>query len=303
MPNKPKKWIAVLLGIFVPPIAMLYLSQLRWAGIYLLIALVVGLVEEFYFRDTGVANALQLAYVLTCVTHAYRLAAKYPHDKPRPAYSRWYGLLGAAFGFLLVAFGIRAFVVEPFRFPSGSMLPTIPLRAHLVVQKWGYGNYGTYGIHLLRIPISAPLSRGDIVVFEHPQDRSIHFAKRLIGLPGDKIAYRGKRLSVNGTPISLRKTEAYFDPKAAAYKPRYLESLGNAEYSVLIENDSPAYISTSVTFPFRGNCTYDAEGVSCEVPAGHYFTMGDNRDNSSDSRIWGFVPDDHIVGRVLYIVP
>ncbi len=303
MAYKPRKWIAVVLGIFAQPIAMLYLSQLRWAGIYLVVALIVGVVGEFYFHDTMVSGALQLAFVLTCVAHAYLLAAKYPDDKPRAAYSRWYGLLGAAIGLFSIAFGVRAFVVEPFRFPSGSMLPTIPLQAHLVVRKWGYGHYGTYGLLLARMPISAPLSRGDIVAFEYPQDRSIHYAKRLIGLPGDKIAYRGKRLSVNGSPVPLRKTEDYFDAKAAVHTPRYLESLMGAEYSVLIKDDSPTYIPTSIAFPFRGNCTYDSEGVSCEVPAGHYFAMGDNRDNSSDSRIWGFVPADHIVGKVLYIVP
>ena len=303
MPNRPKKWIAVLLGIFAPPIAMLYLSQLMWAGIYLLVALVVGIVGEFYFRDTVVAVLLQLAFVLTCVTHAYRLAAQCPDDKPRPTYSRWYGLLGAGFGFISVVFAARAFLVEPFRFPSGSMLPTIPLGAHLVVQKWGYGNYGTYGLHLFRTPISAPLRRGDIVVFEYPQDRSIHHAKRLIGLPGDQIAYRGRRVFVNGTALSLHQTEDYFDAKAIAYTPRFRESVGDSEYSVLLQGDAPSNIPTSIAFPFREKCAYDAEGMSCEVPPGHYFVMGDNRDNSSDSRMWGFVPADHVVGQVLYIIP
>lgn len=303
MSAKPKKWVAVLLGIVAPPIAMMYASQLRWAGIYLVLALVIGVVGEFYLRETVFAGALQLAFLITCVVHAYRLAAKYPDDKPRPTYSRWYALLGTAAGLFSIAFGVRAFAVEPFRFPSGSMLPTIPLRAHLIVQKWGYGNYGTYGLHLARASISAPLGRGDIIVFEFPQDRSIHYAKRLIGLPGDKVAYRGKRLSVNGTPVSFRQAEDYLDPNSRAYTPRYRESLSSTEYSVLIDNESPAYVPTALAFPFREKCSYDSEGVTCEVPSDHYFTMGDNRDNSSDSRMWGFVPADHIVGKVLYIMP
>lgn len=303
MPNKPKKWVAVLLGILVPPIAMMYAAQLRWVGVYFLLALVIGVIGEFYLHDTIIAAVLQIIFALTCATHAYRFAKRYPDEKQRPAYSRWYGLLGAAAGVFSVAFGVRAFVVEPFRFPSGSMLPTIPLGAHLIVQKWGYGNYGTYGIHLFRSPISSPLGRGDIIVFEFPPDRSIHYAKRLVGLPGDKIAYRGKKLSINGNPVALHQAADYFDSKAHVYSPAFIESLMGVEYSVLIAKDSPASLPTALAFPFRDRCTYDPEGVTCVVPAGHYFTMGDNRDNSYDSRIWGFVPADHIIGRVLYIVP
>lgn len=282
---------------------MLYLSQLRWAGIYLIVALIIGIVGEFYFHGTIVSDALQLAYVITCVTHIYRLAGEYPDNKVRPTYSRWYSLLGAGFGLFVIVFGLRIFIVEPFRSPSSSMLPTIPLRANLVVQKWGYGNYGTYGLHLLRMPISSPLDRGDIIAFEYPQDRKVTFAKRLIGLPGDKIAYRGKLLSVNGTPITPSPAGAYSYPNVATFVPRYLESLGNTEYSVLIANENSASPQKAIQFPYHENCTYDSEGMSCQVPPDHYFVMGDNRDSSSDSRTWGFVPADHIVGKVLYIVP
>ncbi len=302
MLDRPKKWLAALLGIFALPLGMMYVAQIRWAGIYLAIALVVGVVGEFYLRETVVAGVIQILFALTCATHAYRLAARYPAEKPRPAYSRWYGLLGTAFGLFLVAFGVRAFIVEPFRFPSRSMLPTIPLRAHLIVQKWGYGNYGTYGLNLLQAPISAPLSRGDLIVFDYPPDRALQYTKRLIGLPGDTITYRGKKLVVNGNPVPLRQTGDYFDTKALAYTPTYVESLTGTEYFVLIEKDSPPSVPTTLAFPFRDKCTYDSEGVTCQVPTGHYFVLGDNRDNSYDSRMWGFVPADHIVGKVLRIL-
>lgn len=302
MSDKPKKWIAILLAVFAPPIAMMYVTELRWAGIYLLLALVIGTVGEFYLHDSALGGGLQLAYVLVCVIHVYRLAANYSGDKPRPAFSRWYGLLGALLGLFVVIFGVRAFVVEPFKASSSSMLPNIPLRAHLVVQKWGYGNYGSYGLHLLSTPISSSLKRGDIVVFEFPLDRSISYTKRLIGLPGDEIAYREKRLSVNGVPVPLRQTEVALDVESGRFTQN-IESLENTEYAVLIENDASASIPPSYEFPFHANCTYDPAGVICEVPAGHYFVMGDNRDNSADSRIWGFVPADHIVGKVVHIVP
>ena len=282
---------------------MMYVAQMRWAGVYLLAALAVGVIGKFYLHDTLSAAVLPIIYAVTCAIHAYHIAKKYPDEIQRPAYSRWYGLLGAAAGLFVVVFSIRAFVVEPFRFPSGSMLPTIPLRAHLIVQKWGYGNYGTYGIHLSHTPISSPLARGDIIVFEFPPDRSIHYAKRLIGLPGDTIAYRGKKLSINGNSVALRQAADYFDSKASAYTPAFFESLMGIEYSVLLEKATPACVPTSYAFPFRDKCIYDSEGVTCVVPTGHYFTMGDNRDKSNDSRMWGFVPADHVIGKVLYIVP
>lgn len=151
--------------------------------------------------------------------------------------------------------------------------------------------------------ISSPLRRGDIIVFEYPPDRNLHYAKRLIGLPGDKVSYQGKKLSINGSPIALRQAADYFDPKALSYTPAFVESLMGIEYSVLIQKDSPASVPVPHTFPFRDKCSYDSEGVTCEVPSGHYFAMGDNRDNSNDSRMWGFIPADHVVGKVLYVVP
>ena len=281
----------------------MYVAQMRLAGVYLLAALAVGVIDEFYLHDTLTAAALPFIYAVTCATHAYRFAKRYSDETQRPAYSRWYGLLGAAAGLFLIAFSVRTFVVEPFRFPSGSMLPTIPLRAHLIVQKWGYGNYGTYGIHPFRSPISSPLARGDIIIFEYPSNRSISYAKRLIGLPGDTIAYRGKKLTINGNPIALRQTADYLNTKAFAYTPAYIESLMGVEYTVLIEKDAPGSVQSPDAFPFRDKCTYDSESMTCVVPTGHYFTLGDNRDNSYDSRMWGFVPADHVIGKVLYIVP
>jgi len=183
------------------------------------------------------------------------------------------------------------------------MLPTIPTGARLLVQKWGYGNYDTFGIHLFRAPISAPLGRGDIIVFESPPDRSVHFVKRLIGLPGDEITYREKKLSVNGTPALLRGASDYFDKKTMTYTPAFLESLMGTEYSILIDNHAPVSMTKSIAFPFRDKCTYDSEGFTCAVPDGHYFVMGDHRNNSYDSRLFGFVPADHIVGKIIYITP
>ncbi|RTL41369.1 MAG: signal peptidase I [Rhodocyclaceae bacterium] len=303
MPNKPKKWVAALLGFVAQPIAMMYVARITWAGVYFLASVAIAVIGDFYLHDMELAAlASQIALALTCATHAYRVAAKYPDEQLRPSYSRWYSLLGTVAAFVSIVFGVRAFLVEPFRFPSGSMLPTIPVGSHLIIQKWGYGNYGSYGLNLTHASISAPLNRGDIVIFEFPQDRSKTYAKRLVGLPGDKIVYREKKLFINGSAVSTHVAGKHVDPKSQVSTPRFIESMMGTDYSVLIEREAPAYVATPLAFPFREKCTYFADGLSCDVPAGQYFTMGDNRDNSFDSRMWGFVPADHIVGKVLYIL-
>jgi signal peptidase I len=301
--NQPNKWIACLLGVFAPPLAMMYVARTGWAAFYLLAALLIGLLLEFYLHDVPGAGLIQILFMLVCASHAYRLAAGFHEEKTRPAYSRWYGLVTGGLLLFALAFGIRAFLVEPFRAPSASMLPSIPVRAHLIVQKWGYGNYGTYGLNLARSAISAALNRGDIIVFEYPQDRSISYVKRLIGLPGDKLVYRGKSLFINGIAVPTRRDGNFFDTTSVDSFQKYIESPDSAEYAILIDDNYLAASPAAADFPFREHCTFDPQGLSCEVPAGHYFTLGDNRDHSSDSRMWGFVPADHIVGKVVRILP
>jgi len=304
VPNNPKKWIAALLGFFALPIAFMYVGRLRLAGIYLLAALVISVAVIFYLHGTDTHLVISaLALQITAAVHAFRLADRYPDDKPRPAYSRWYGLIGASAVLVAVAVGIRAFAIEPFRIPSGSMLPTLPLKSHILVGKWGYGHYSAYGFTLLKAPISAPLERGDILVFSYPDDPSAIFAKRLIGLPGDNIVYREKQLSINGHPVPRRSEGQYLDRMSPRVMERYAESLSGTDYSTLIDPDAPASIQYTRPFPFHEKCVSYADGVSCEVPPGHYFMMGDNRDNSVDSRIRGFIPASNIVGKVVRIIP
>ena len=174
-----------------------------------------------------------------------------------------------------VVFFLRSFLIEPFRIPSGSMIPTLLVGDFIVVNKY------TYGIRLpvinkKIIEMNTP-QRGDVMVFRYPPDPSQDYIKRVIGLPGDKLVYRNKKLSINGHEIE------------------------QIEHRILIEPDAPPFVRQIVNFPYRENCTYNAEGVECQVPAGHYFMMGDNRDNSMDSRFWGFVPDENIVGKAVFI--
>lgn len=215
---------------------------------------------------------------------------------PTPWWVEW----GASFfPVILVVFGLRSFVIEPFRIPSGSMIPTLQVGDFILVNKWTYG---------LRLPVinkkimdvNAP-RRGEVMVFRFPANPSLDYIKRIVGLPGDRVEYINKRLRINGEWVDMTAREDYLHPGQLRYSPRYAEKLGQVEHELLIERDVPPFLTQVLDFPNRGNCTYTTSGVACTVPEGHYFVMGDNRDASSDSRVWGFVPDENIVGRAFYI--
>jgi len=300
--RKPKKWIAAVLGLLIQPAGMLYVARPGWAAAYFALAAIIVLGNMFVLRDRELAgDAIVLLVAMICAIHAYRLARDYRALK-RPWYSRWYGLVGIVAAFAALAFGARAFLFEPFRFPSESMAPSIEPRAHLIVKKWGYGNYGTYGIHAVRTGMSSEVQRGDIVVFEYPEDTSLSYAKRVVGLPGDRISYYNKRLKINDEEIQIRRIGDYVHNDRPIRSRQYLERLGDHEYAIIIEPEAPAVVPPVRAFPLSEYCAHTAEGLSCRVPDGHYFVLGDNRDNSSDSRTWGFVPARNIIGKVQYVL-
>src|SRR5216683_6349645 len=301
--RKPNKWVAAVLGLFIQPAGMLYVARPGWAAVYFALAVIVVLGNMSVLRGRGLAgDAVALLVAVICAIHAYRLARNYRELLRRPWYSRWYGLVGIAAAFAALAFGTRAFLFEPYRFPSGSMAPSIEPRAHLIVRKWGYGNYGTYGIHAVRTGMSSEVQRGDIVVFEYPEDTSLSYVKRVVGLPGDRISYYKKRLKINDEEIQVRRIGEYVRKDRANPSVQYLERLGDQEHLILIEPEAPAVVPPVRAFPLSEQCAQTAEGLSCRVPDGHYFVLGDNRDNSSDSRAWGFVPARNIIGKVQYIL-
>ncbi|MDP1981100.1 MAG: signal peptidase I [Sulfuritalea sp.] len=222
--------------------------------------------------------------------------------KKRPADAKdpwWVEYGGSFFPVILAVFLLRSFLVEPFKIPSGSMIPTLLVGDFILVNKY------TYGVRLpvinkKIIEMNTP-QRGDVMVFRYPPDPSLDYIKRVVGLPGDKIVYRNKKLSINGQEVVQKKIEDYFDRDRLFYTPRFIETLGSVEHQILVEAEAPSYVQQIVRFPHGEKCHYNSEGVSCEVPAGHYFMMGDNRDNSQDSRFWGFVPDENLVGKAFFI--
>ncbi|MEW5967101.1 MAG: signal peptidase I [Pseudomonadota bacterium] len=209
------------------------------------------------------------------------------------------------FPVILVVFALRSFLVEPFKIPSGSMMPTLLVGDFILVNKY------TYGIRLPVInrkvvALNNP-ERGDVMVFRYPADPGLDYIKRVIGVPGDLVEYRNKKLTVNGVPVETRQTDTYtYVGSGLNYISAtvYEERLGETAHAAMVEPDKPAVDLRQVAdFPYRENCSYnaDGEGFACKVPAGHYFTLGDNRDASGDSRYWGFVPDGNIVGKAFFI--
>jgi signal peptidase I len=188
------------------------------------------------------------------------------------------------FPIFLIVLILRAFLVEPFRIPSGSMIPTLLVGDFILVNKFGYG-IRLPVINKRIIEIGDP-ARGDVVVFRYPEDPSTPFIKRVVGLPGDRIAYKQKRLWVNGEQVPYDDAGTYVGVKSAVMHTgaeKLVEHLDGKAHDLIV---TPRAYS------------FDWEGT---VPPDSYFVLGDNRDNSRDSRFWGFVPNENLIGRAFII--
>ena len=196
------------------------------------------------------------------------------------------------FPVILAVLVLRSFVVEPFRIPSGSMMPTLLVGDFILVNKFSYG---------IRLPVLNKKvielddpRRGDVVVFKYPQNPRVDYIKRVVGVPGDMISYSNKTLYINGEPQPQRHVEIYTGVGSGARETgalKNIEQLGDVEHEILINPMAPDF-GYGCQVLMRGPFT---------VPEGHYFAMGDNRDNSNDSRCWGLVPEQLLVGKAFAI--
>jgi signal peptidase I len=198
------------------------------------------------------------------------------------------------FPVILIVLLLRSFVVEPFRIPSGSMMPTLLVGDFILVNKFAYGLRWPV-LNRKFVEIGEP-QRGDVVVFRFPRDPSVDYIKRVVGVPGDEIRYRNKILYVNGEPAPQTAVRKYLGVGAGAGMTNTdlrLEDLSGVEHQILVDPKWPDFKCN----PFSAL----AVGQALKVPEGSYFAMGDNRDNSNDGRCWGFVPEENLVGKAFAI--
>ncbi len=270
------------------------LLEVAWPVLFIA---VMGLLLKF----TDFAAVLLLAAVITGAIWLWdaKWARKRRTDgEPEPVVV---DMARAFFPVIVVVFVIRSFWVEPFKIPSGSMKPTLLVGDFILVNKY------TYGIRLpvlnRKIMDVNPLRRGDVVVFRYPWDTSVDYIKRVVGVPGDKVVYRNKRITVNGEQATVKPEGFYTDSELNYLRlPTYVENLNGRQHQMMVVPAQPPVDLAQVRqFPHRENCEYNDEGFACTVPPGEYFMMGDNRDQSSDSRYWGFVPDENVKGRAFLI--
>lgn len=211
----------------------------------------------------------------------------------------WLEYTASFFPVILLVFLLRSFLFEPFRIPSGSMLPTLEIGDLILVNKYEYG-IRLPVINTKVVDVGQP-ARGDVMVFRFPLNPTQDYIKRVVGLPGDRIEYIDKQLTINGEKVPMTRVEPYFDPDRMLYYAQFVERLGAIEHRVMVSEAMPPGLGGGFPNTHPGACQYSGSGVVCQVPQGHYFMMGDNRDNSEDSRYWGFVPDENIVGRAFFV--
>ncbi|MEY2781516.1 MAG: hypothetical protein RL307_1220 [Pseudomonadota bacterium] len=221
----------------------------------------------------------------------------------------WLDWTAGLFPVIAVVFVLRSFVFEPFKIPSGSMIPTLLVGDLILVNKFHYG---------IRLPVintkvtrGDPVRRGDVVVFRYPPNPKVDYIKRVVGVPGDTVAYLNKQLTINGKVVEQGRLNDFFDSDSMTYTRQFEEKLPIGATSkemdefrahrLLINPQAPIYLGGVSNFPGKELCHYSAEGVSCQVPEYHFFVMGDNRDNSLDSRYWGFVPEKNVVGKAFFV--
>ena len=297
------------MGMYDGNFALLLFTATVVTGVY-------WLAERFYFLPQRLSQAQALEdEAMARREELTKMGIQKTDVDTTPARERllmqpwWLDWTAGLFPVILVVFVLRSFLFEPFKIPSGSMIPTLWVGDLILVNKFHYG---------VRLPVintqvtaGEPVRRGDVMVFRYPPKPSLDYIKRVVGVPGDEVAYLNKQLTINDQPVPKASLPDFFEEDSLSYIKQFQETfpvgaspaeMTSSKTVRLLNNaERPAFIAGTEDFPFKDQCSYSVEGVVCKVPPGHFFMMGDNRDNSSDSRYWGFVPEANIVGKAIMV--
>lgn len=249
---------------------------------------------------------VQMLLLATALSGALRMwdhwiwrPARKQEDGTYKAWPTWLDNTAGMFYYLLALLVLRCFVVEIYEVPTGSLLPTVQLKDRILVDKFSYGLRNPLTNEVL-IPTGQP-NRGDIVVFQYPVDPQEMYVKRVIGLPGDIVLYENKTLTVNGKAPFRYAT--HFSEKAQTQgmveKTEWLITQAGLvrPHRIWVQPDLEIDYQRQPAYRANPYCDHQGQRITCKIPPGHYFMMGDNRDNSSDSRVWGLVSEQQIVGK------
>lgn len=273
----PSVWVAVIVGLFFNAFALLYVNRPRLFWVYFIVSALVATFEFFYFQ----LILISLIFNVICPVHAFFIAKGYNENTKRGWYSKLWVIPASYVLIFAFVYCFRSFFYEPFSIPASSMEPNYNKGEIIIVKKFGFGRYGTFGFDLLNSGVSDEelMKRGHVYVF-YPPNKEVAFIKRLIGLPGDEIYYDVNGISLNGQKLSVsspvNRGNGFVE---------FAENIDDQYYSIFRYSNKPLEKSGSF-----------------KVPEGHYFMLGDSRDNSYDSRFWGTVDSNSIIGEVVYVL-
>ncbi len=267
--KEPKAWISVVLGFFFNGLSLIYVGRLITGILYILgTFLLAGILTHFtqlQAIETSLARTIVFSVNLICIFHSIRIIRSKKAIE-RKWYSRWYGLALILALILGPIYILRVYFYDIYSMLSSSMEPTLPKGSYVIVEKQDASDK------------VFEVEQGKMYVFRYPPKPSVFFVKRLVGLPGDKISYREKQYYINGVPV----------PQT---------SLGQSGNFTVLEETNGAHSYQIIVDNSRAPIN-DDEWI---IPEDHYFFSGDNRDHSADSRVWGTVPKDHIVGKIVHV--
>ena len=296
---RPNGWLAFVFAFVFQQFVFLYVNRIKAFWCYtgfllLLMALEMNVFSPEWLPDWLIGLS-RITFFLVCIVHSLLIVRAYNDEQPRT----WFAHGGRTTLAILLTFlpilAVRTFFYEPFSIPASSMKPTLNVGHHIVIEKLGYGNYRLFGVPIMSSTPTKSLERGDVIVFQYPADLSIDYVKRVIGLPGDKVVYQDNVLRVFSDCIDSQPCKSVVNSTTHSTELITLyikESIGDKSYLVQRKMGAPSMVSHFV----RQDDLMPGEWI---VPDNQFFVMGDNRDDSLDSRYWGFVPQQNIIGKLV----